>query len=464
MALRLELKQGQALVMTPQLQQSIKLLQLSHLELASFIERELAENPLLQRAEEASRRSDGTNAPDKTSASDNAPTGLAFPRNSASHELPPNDFAPPERPTLRAHLEEQLNLAATCPKQRLIGLNLIDMVDETGYLRGDLARLAERLGTTPNEIECVLSLLQSFDPAGVAARDLAECLGLQLRELGRYDPMIARLLNHLDLIAAQDFSRLARVCEAEIEDVRDMIAEIRKLDPKPGLRFGGEPVSQITPDVTVSALGDGSWRVELNGETLPRLLIDRTYLATVRAHAGRDERAFLGECLNAANWLVKSLDQRAKTILKVAEEIVRRQDGFLRYGAEHLHPMTLRDVASKIDMHESTVSRASAHKYMATPRGLFEFRYFFTSAVPGAEGTVEHSSEAVRYRIKHLIDAESPDAVLSDDQIVAVLRETGINVARRTVAKYRDIMRIPASAARKRAKRLELLEKVGTSG
>jgi RNA polymerase sigma-54 factor len=461
MALRLELKPSQSLVMTPQLQQSIKLLQLSNLELAAVIDRELAENPLLQRAEEA----EGGEGParDAEAGADQAPLpdegpSLSAPSVGTSGEPPPSDFAPPDGPSLRTHLEDQLSLAAPSPKARMIGLNLIDMIDEAGYLRGDIGQLAERLNVPQEDVARVLGLLQTFEPSGVGARDLAECLEIQLREQGRLDPMIATLLRHLDLIAAQDLPKLTRLCQADSEDVRDMIAEIRRLNPKPGLRFGGAPVTQITPDVFVRARADGNWHVELNGETLPRLLVDRAYFATVRAQASRDDRAFLGDCLNAANWLVRSLDQRARTILKVAEEIVRRQDGFLRHGAEHLQPMTLRDVAAEIEMHESTVSRASAHKYLATPRGLFEFRYFFTSAVAAADGAAAHSSEAVRYRIKQLVDAETPDSVLSDDQIVEALKASGIDIARRTVAKYRDLMRIPSSRERRRAKKLEMMQ------
>jgi RNA polymerase sigma-54 factor len=466
MALRLELKPSQSLVMTPQLQQSIKLLQLSNLELSAVIDRELAENPLLQRAEEAEDQKNVTEAAgpakDEHEFQDEGPRlipGSASPRG----ELPPSDFASPEEPSLRAFLEEQFSLAGPSPKERMIGLNLIDMIDEAGYLRGDTTQLAERLNVGVEEVERVLGNLQTFEPSGVGARNLSECLAIQLREQGRLDPMIATLLNHLDMIAAQDFPKLARLCAADIEDVRDMIAEIRRLNPKPGLRFGAAPVVQITPDVFVRARSDGSWRVELNSETLPRLLVDRAYFATVRAQASRDDRVFLGDCLNAANWLVRSLDQRARTILKVAEEIVRRQDGFLRHGAEHLQPMTLRDVAAEIDMHESTVSRASAHKYIATPRGLFEFRYFFTSAVSAANGAAAHSSEAVRFRIRQLVDSETPSTVLSDDQIVEALKAFGIDIARRTVAKYRDLMRIPSSRERRRAKKLDLMQSGGVA-
>jgi len=470
MSLRLELKQSQSLVMTPQLQQSIKLLQLSNLELASVIDRELAENPLLQLQEDN----------DHAGPADTGPNGLAgdaqvsddgslaslnmylpASRGGAMNDAPPADFAPPAGPSLREHLESQFHLVPATPTERLIGRNLIDMIDETGYLRGDPNGLAERLNVAPETVLHVLAIIQSFEPPGVGARDLSECLRIQLRELGQFDPMIDRLLRHLDLVAAQDWPRLARLCAADAEDVRDMIAEIRALNPKPGLSFGGAPVAQITPDVFVRARADGGWQVELNNETLPRLLVDRAYFTSVSAQASREDRAFLRDCLSAANWLVKSLDQRARTILKVAEEIVRRQDGFLRHGAEHLNPMTLRDIAGEIDMHESTVSRASAHKFMATPRGLFEFRYFFTSAVAAADGTPAHSSEAVRHRIRQLVESETPGAVLSDDQIVEALKGQGVDIARRTVAKYRELMRIPSSRERRRAKRLDVLQADG---
>jgi len=469
MALRLELKHSQSLVMTPQLQQSIKLLQLSNLELSTVIDRELAENPLLKLEDEAN--APGERAGDPQDAGAAASVGdydasLSSPiRHTASRgggasqgEFPSGDFAPPDEPSLREHLESQLCFAVETAKDRMIGLNLIDLVDEAGYLRGDISLLAGRLGVIEADVARVLGLIQGFDPPGVGARSLAECLEIQLREVGRFDPMIARVLAHLELIAAQDLPKLARLCAADIEDVREMIAEIRRLNPKPGLQFGGAPVAQVVPDVFVRARSDGGWHVELNSETLPRLLVDRAYFTTVRARASRDDRAFLGDCLSAANWLVKSLDQRARTILKVAEEIVRRQDGFLRHGAEYLQPMTLRDIAGEIDMHESTVSRASAHKYMATPRGQFEFRYFFSSSVAAADGAAAHSSEAVRHRIRQLVEAESPDAVLSDDQIVDALKAQGVDIARRTVAKYRDLMRIPSSRERRRSKKLELIQ------
>jgi len=233
-----------------------------------------------------------------------------------------------------------------------------------------------------------------------------------------------------------------------------MLAELRALDPKPGHAFGGGVVPTVVPDVIVRPVKEGGFRVELNTETLPRVLVNRGYYsAVVRSTKVPNERAYLSECLQTANWLVKSLDQRARTILKVATEIVRQQSAFLQHGVAHLRPLNLRTVADEIGMHESTVSRVTANKYMATTRGIFELKYFFTSAIASADGGDSHSAEAVRHRIRQLIDAEAASAVLSDDAIVAVLRDAGIDIARRTVAKYRESMRIPSSVERRREKR-----------
>ncbi len=502
MALRLELKQSQSLVMTPQLQQSIKLLQLSNIELNAVIERELADNPLLERASEDMRSTgelerhthetgepggagardtldaDAGAGPDSTGddglAADAADydggayassegagsalqfTGLRSRRDGSDGEVDPLDFTPDREPSLAEHLQQQLSLATRDPLMRLVGMHLIDSVDEAGYLRADLAQVSERLGVERAVVDQTLQLLQGFEPSGVCARDLSECLMLQLKERNRLDPMIAALVNNLDLVAGHDHAALARVCRAEPEEVVDMIAEIRRLNPKPGLLFGHATLVPVVPDVFVRRATDG-WHVELNGETLPRLLVDRTYAAMVRAGTTGKDKSFVSDCLNSANWLIKSLDQRAQTILKVAREIVSRQDGFLRHGVTHLRPMVLRDVAEEIGMHESTVSRATSHKYISTPRGTFEFKYFFSSAIASSCGPDAHSSEAVRHLIRQLIERERPDAVLSDDQIVDCLRDNGIDIARRTVAKYRDVMRIPSSRERRRTKKTRAL-------
>jgi len=496
---RLLLRQSQALVMTPQLMQAIKLLQLSNLDLVAYVEAELERNPLLDRttedgpapgeaqvAPEAELAAGGDDAwsgdkaqpngavreerveqpLDDTSPDDNevgrprtseAPAGYSEwsgvgsgGRDDADYNL--EAFVSAET-TLADWLREQLTLAIANPARRMIGQYLIDLVDEAGYLSGDLTAAAERLGTSVTEIEAVLGILQGFDPPGVGARDLAECLTLQLKERNRFDPAMQALIARLDLLAKRDFAALRKSCGVGDEDLVDMIAEIRRLNPKPGLAFGSAIVQPIVPDVFVRPAPDGAWIVELNSDTLPKVLVNQNYYAKVSAAARRDtDKSYLAECFQSATWLVRALDQRARTILKVANEIVRQQDGFFAHGVEHLRPLNLKTVAEAIGMHESTVSRVTANKYMATSRGIFDLKYFFTSAIAASHGGEAHSAEAVRHRIKQLIDAENAADVLSDDTIVEKLRAAGVDIARRTVAKYREAMRIPSSVQRRREK------------
>jgi RNA polymerase sigma-54 factor len=496
---RLELRQGQGLVITPQLQQAIKLLQLSNLELEAFVETELERNPLLQREDrEGEAESDpevasDREAPNADAAADHITDSAAAADLDVRHDdiyegASPGDLATGDAPrtgaeaggavdwskagkgggfdegdgeresggardlTLAEHLAAQLSVAGFLDADHAIALVLIDAVDEGGYLRADLLEIAERLGCEPARVEAVLARLQGFEPTGVFARDVAECLALQLKEKDRFDPAMASLVGHLDLLARRDLAALRRVCGVDDEDLKDMIAELRALTPRPGAAFGGEPAQAVVPDVFVREGPGGLWHVELNADTLPRLLVDHRYHARVSAGARSDqERTFVSDCLASANWLVKSLDQRAKTILKVASEIVRQQDGFLAFGVEHLRPLNLKTVADAIGMHESTVSRVTSNKYLATSRGVFEMKFFFTSAIASSAGGEAHSAEAVRHRIRQLIDAERADSdVHSDDSIVEILKEAGVDIARRTVAKYREAMRIPSSVERKR--------------
>jgi RNA polymerase sigma-54 factor len=355
--------------------------------------------------------------------------------------------------TLADHLAEQMSLAIANPARRMISQHLIDMVDEAGYLTGDLAGVAEKLGAGLDDVEAVLAVLQTFDPSGVCARNLTECLAIQLKERNRFDPAMQTLVRHLELLARRDFVALKRVCGVDEEDLADMIAEIRQLNPKPGLAFGATLVQPMVPDVFVRPGPDGGHIVELNSDTLPRVLVNQTYYSEVSKTTKSDsDKTYLVDCLQSATWLIRALDQRAKTILKVSSEIVRQQDGFFANGVQHLKPLNLKTVADAIAMHESTVSRVTANKYMATNRGIFELKYFFTSAIAAADGGAAHSAEAVRHRIRQLIDAERPPDVLSDDTIVEKLREAGIDIARRTVAKYREAMRIPSSVQRRREK------------
>jgi len=494
---KLQLRQSQSLVMTPQLMQSIKLLQLTHVELERFVDEEIERNPLLERADSEeeppadhthkTREEEGQRADDWYEAdgpvtseamSDNLDASLenVFPDDpGAVQKLGPDlaaqwksastgaggdsegfdleDIAA-ARLTLRDHVGEQIAFAFTDAAAALIAREVADCLDDAGYFRGDPSEIAERLGTNTAEIERVLSKCRTFDPAGLFARDLAECLALQLQRLDRFDPAMRVLIANLDLLARRDFKGLKRLCGVDEEDLLDMLAEIRALAPRPGLAFSGGATDTIVADVEVRPAGDGSWAVELNPDTLPRVLVDQSYFAEVsRQTRNQGEREFLSECLQSANWLTRSLDQRARTILKVATEIVRQQDSFLLYGVRHLRPLNLRTVADAIGMHESTVSRVTSNKYMLTPRGVFELRYFFNSSIADASGGDSHSSAAVRDRIRQMIEEEKPEDVLSDDAIVESLKGEGIDIARRTVAKYREGMNIPSSVQRRREKR-----------
>jgi RNA polymerase sigma-54 factor len=498
---RLEFRQSQALVMTPQLMQAIKLLQLSNLDLMAYVEEELEKNPLLERVSDDNGPNGAAETFEPLGTEGEGPQewsgdDLATSRNAIEEDLGtrldnvfPEDggatissartedattaqsewasvgsggredgeynleaFVSAER-TLADHLSEQLSLSVTDPVRRMIGQHLVDMVDEAGYLSGDLAGVAEKLGADMADVEAVLAVLQSFDPAGVGARNLTECLAIQLKEQNRYDPAMAALLGRLDLLAKRDFASLRKICGVGDDDLVDMIAEIKRLNPKPGLAFGSTTVQPIVPDVFVRAAPDGSFNIELNSETLPKILLNQTYHARVsKTAAAPTDKAYLAEKLQSATWLIRALDQRARTILKVSAEIVKQQDAFFAHGVQHLRPLNLKTIADAISMHESTVSRVTANKYMATARGIFELKYFFTSAIAASNGGEAHSAEAVRHRIKHLIEAETANDILSDDTIVDKLRESGIDIARRTVAKYREGMRIASSVQRRRDK------------
>ncbi|HKQ11325.1 MAG TPA: RNA polymerase factor sigma-54 [Rhizomicrobium sp.] len=491
---RLELRQGQSLVMTPQLQQAIKLLQLSNIELAEYCEAELEKNPLLERDDrEAAPVSEAAEAGGESAAGERADVALSrddFSKTSDMDEAAHDNMYDGEPrkaaegpqsgsltdwttvksgnaydgedslessvaadASLKDHLEGQLSIAALLPEDRMILLALIDAVDETGYLRAELSDVATRLGCEIEDVQAVLGVLQGFDPVGVGARDLAECLALQLKAKDRLDPAMEALLTRLDLVARRDMNQLTALCGVDADDISDMISEIRQLNPKPGLAFGSEPVTPVVPDVFVRVGPDGGWLVELNSDTLPRLLVNNQYFGTVSKNArDKDSKNYLADCLNNANWLIKSLDQRARTILKVASEIVRHQDAFLTHGVRHLRPLNLRIIADAISMHESTVSRVTSSKYISTPRGLFELKYFFTASIQSVDGAESHSAEAVRDRIREMIENEEPREILSDDRIVALLTADGVNIARRTVAKYREALRIPSSVERRRLK------------
>ncbi|SCY48261.1 RNA polymerase factor sigma-54 [Microvirga guangxiensis] len=471
---RLEMRQGQSLTMTPQLVQSIKLLQLSHAELLAYVEAELERNPLLQEAEaqgeearlpsladflrakrryaEAGGRMIPGPPPSRTeSAAGASSQGAASAHSGLEPEL---EATLAGAQSLTGYLEAQLNMASADPASREIGRHLIHSLNDAGYLTETLEDLARRLNVPLDRAEAALRLVQSFEPSGIGARNLQECLEIQLRERNRLDPAMQLLLSRLDLVARQDYAALEISCGVDREDLIDMLAEIRRLEPKPGLSFTAAPIDVLVPDVLVRSGADGSFILELNPDTLPRILFNRTYYAEVaKAVRKDDDKSFLSDCLQSASWLTRSLDQRARTILTVATEIVRQQEGFFHKGIASLRPMTLKSVAEAVGMHESTISRVTANKAIGSGGVTYPMKFFFNAAT----GEGEHAARAVRHRIRQLIEAETPDHVLSDEALAQRLKAEGIAAARRTVAKYREAMRIPSSAQRRKRHSLKIL-------
>lgn len=504
---RLDLKQGQTLTMTPQLQQAIKLLQMSNLELSEFIEAELEKNPLLEKDDSmSSEQPDGASDPEKSASDDNsltshsddatqadtAPDGGtereldtdfdnvftgesradrqeydAFSTNNfadvgkgGSSKFEESDFnlenTMAMETSLRDYILDQIKVDFDSTADQAIATLLLDYLDESGYIRTDLNDLATRLGCAVEKVEAVLDHLQRLDPAGVFARNLSECLALQLREQDRLDPAMQKLLENLDVLASHDLKKLRSLCGVDEEDLKEMIQEIKSLNPKPATEFDHFVPQTVIPDVLMRPLPKskgGGWAVELNHDTLPRVLINKTYYTEITKSAKvNKDKEYLSEQINSANWLIRALDQRAQTILKVATQIIEQQEAFFLYGVEYLKPLVLKNIAEAISMHESTVSRVTSGKYIGTPRGVFEMKYFFTSGVSSTDGAAEFSSEAIKARIRTLIDGEKNDAILSDDDLVEQLQSAGIDIARRTVAKYREALKIPSSVQRRRLK------------
>ncbi|MAY21076.1 MAG: RNA polymerase sigma-54 factor [Erythrobacteraceae bacterium] len=489
---RLDLRQSQQLVMTPQLQQAIKLLAASNLEIETFIGEALEANPLLE-AGAVSREDDGPggepddipreeftsdqlmiqgggegDAPldiDASALDRDRDTGDANPASGSdwgaaaggglsSEDLPDFEETRAAEISLSEHLENQIGALACNDREIFAARHIAGLLDEAGYLGTDLREIAFDLGITLDEVEDALEVIHMCDPTGVGARDLAECLALQAREADRYDPCMAALLDNLDLVAKGEVARLKRLCQVDDEDFADMLRELRQYDPKPGLAFAPSASDAVVPDVLLTGNDAGGWDIALNEETLPRLIVNRSYYVELSGGKPDNEtQGWLKEKLADAHWLIRALDQRQKTILKTAAEIVKQQDGFFRRGVSELRPLTLREVAEKIDMHESTVSRVTSNKYLHCERGCFELKYFFTSGVGSADGEGA-SSEAIKARIKALCDGEDPKKVLSDQKLVDLLKEEGFDLARRTVAKYREAIGIGSSAQRRRAKKL----------
>jgi RNA polymerase sigma-54 factor len=499
---RLDLRQTQSLVMTPQLQQAIKLLALSNLEIEAFIGDALEANPLLDVGEAAPAPAEAVEMPEEARRTtlESSPVDQLIGEGRAADDRPLDidpaaldrdrhtgdgdsggdhsgdwggelRFAAAEEgrsieergsaeETLAEHLEAQIGAATSDSRLAAIARYLIGQLDEAGYLPVPLRDVAEDLGLPLAEAEAALALVQALDPTGVGARSLGECIALQAREADRYDPCMARLIDNLDLVARGEVARLKRICGVDDEDFADMLAELRGYDPKPGLRFGGGGGAPVTPDILLTPRADGGWDIALNQATLPRLVVNRSYYVELKGSCtDKPAKGWLSEKLADANWLIKALDQRQKTILKVAAEIVRQQDGFFRRGVSQLRPLTLRAVAETISMHESTVSRVTSNKYLQCERGIFELKYFFTSGVArvaggGGEGEGAVSAEAVKAAIRALIEAEDAKAILSDDALVDLLKARGFDLARRTVAKYREAIGLGSSVQRRRQKAL----------
>ncbi|MEO6092760.1 MAG: RNA polymerase factor sigma-54 [Novosphingobium sp.] len=492
---RLDLRQTQSLVMTPQLQQAIKLLALSNLEVESFIGEAIEANPLLDigEAESGGESDSGEAADPRHTRLESSPVDQLIGEGRGADDRPldvdaaaidtdrdtgeggpPMDwggsfgrggaiedgFGIEERAsvatTLAEHLERQAGACARDPTTAAIALYIIGLLDEAGYLTTPLGEIGAETGAGQSDVEAALALVQSLDPTGVGARSLGECIALQAREADRYDPAMARLIDNLELVGRGELARIKRLCGVDDDDLGDMLRELRRYDPKPGLRFGGGAGAPITPDVLVTPRADGGWDIALNQATLPRLVVNRSYYVELRGScADRAGKSWLSDKLADANWLIKALDQRQKTILKVAAEIVRQQEGFFRHGVARLKPLTLRTVADAIAMHESTVSRVTSNKYLLCGRGTFELKYFFTSGVAAAGGEGAVSAETVKASIRQLVGAEQPDTILSDDALVELLRERGFDLARRTVAKYREAIGLGSSVQRRRKKALE---------
>jgi RNA polymerase sigma-54 factor len=465
---RLELRQGQSLMMTQQLQQSIKLLQMSSLELNEFIEQELEKNPLLEQEESSDEEGGQTEA--KTPEDEATVTESETIEQDPSFEWEQyepvtkssnlslddgqdfEDYTASEV-SLREFLLEQLNLEVSDNVKRIIGQHLIDLVEEDGYIREDINIVAALLNCDQALIENTLKTLQTFEPTGVCARNLSECLAIQLQEKNHLDPAMQKMLQNLNLVAISDYKLLSKICELEIDDIKQMVDEIRVLNPRPGSGFVNEKTNSITPDIFLRKNGE-NWHIELNSANLPKVIVNRKYYTEVSAKSSdKNEKKYLSDQFANANWLIKSLDSRAQTILKVAKEIVKHQENFFNYGIADLRPLTLREVAEEIGLHESTVSRVTSNKYMMTTRGIYELKYFFNASISTISGGGEgYSSKSVQFMIKQMIEQETQDKVLSDDTISEMLAKKGVEIARRTIAKYRELMKIPTSSERKRQK------------
>lgn len=484
---RLDIRQSQSLVMTPQLQQAIKLLQMTNLELSSFVQNEMNSNPLLEESGFTSETAENLNAQnlkdhqeklmqitkDMSQASlDNHFSDLGSDQAKSHENNDPNklsghkDFsggstdifaadrnnAFKTEETLREHLSCQLHMSTNDPVMGLIGSYIIGLVQDTGYLTETAEEIAGTLMVPEEYVEKTLKLCKNFEPTGICAYNLQECLSAQLEEKGQLDEKMSLLLTKLDLLAKKEFKILSKQIDASVEELAEMITKIKRCNPKPGMAFGTSATQILIPDVIIEQKHDGGWTIELNNETLPKIAVNNQYKLDVKKD-GEEDVQYVRDQHARASWLLKSLEQRADTILRVSKEILRQQDGFFAYGFSELRPMNLKLVAEELELHESTISRVTAGKYMRCPKGIFELKFFFMSGITGADGEASVSSQSVKHEIKKLIDAEDPKKILSDEDLVSILKKQDINVARRTVAKYRESLGLASSVQRRRDKK-----------
>ncbi|MBR2033158.1 MAG: RNA polymerase factor sigma-54 [Alphaproteobacteria bacterium] len=479
---RLEIKQSQSLLMTQQLRQAINLLQLNNIELNEFIEQELARNPLLEKEDEhLNNQSDNFTSTIDSSYDDNNTeefkTDIDYSttfddygsdsegyENNSNHDWSEYNKSKDHRQnedfdyfeekaskekSLYQFINEQIGIKFKSVADKIIATRLSDELDAAGYFRGNINDIAKNLKCSPKKVQKVLNSLKELEPSGIFAENLKECLKIQLKDKNRYDPVIAKLLDNLELLAQGKIKELQKICQVNIDDLSEMISDIKSLNPKPTSDWDSDTNAYIIPDIFVQRSKNGSYRVELNQMSLPRVLINHQYYSELSKHDKQAKR-FLKENLSSANFLIKAMHQRATSILRVSEEIVRAQQDFFEHGIEKLKPLNLRDVAYNLEMHESTISRVTSNKYMHTPIGLFELKFFFSTAAGSYIGKEDVSTLAIKHKIKQIIATENKSSILSDDKIVEILSQKGIKIARRTVAKYRESMNIPTSAERKR--------------
>lgn len=445
----------QSMAITPRVIQSIKLLKYGNQDLCDYLKDQQERNPLIEvvlpEPLNPSPRKPADTAPQQTPSAGAGFSGHGGSRGARASDLPGIEETTAQSVSLREYLLRQVDLSFDGPAERVIATEIVESIEPDGYLRRDPAEIAEMLGVSETRVETVLAQVQGFDPTGVGARDLAECLFLQLAERGQASAPMMALLDNLPLLARHDLPALARICGVSPQEVAALAQRIRRLDPRPGRAFGAEPVLPAMPDVQVTRDEDGSFTVALNSALLPRVLVNREYYARMRAGvSGEDDTRFVTDCMKDATWLARNLDQRANTLLRVATEIVKRQQAFFVHGVEHIRPLCQGDVADALGMHRSTVCRAISDKHLMTNRGLFELKFFFSNALATSGDAGDVSAESIRARIRQMIEGETPAKVLSDDAIMAALQAEGVEIARRTVAKYREMMGLPSSSARRR--------------